>query len=128
MRTLPNTSKNTRLQITFTINPDVMVINRTVYSTFMLLGDVGGFSGLLYAVGASIVSLLTYNDPENRLVEKLFVVGQSKKPDQKLELNSSKQLALKEYLQDVLPKCCLGLGCFRRRSRDKQFLKARKRF
>ena len=51
------------------------MINRTVYSTFMLLGDVGGFTGLLYAVGALIVSLLTFNNPENRLVQKLFVAG-----------------------------------------------------
>ena len=95
----------------------------------MLLGDVGGFSGLLYTVGASIVSLLTYNNPENRLVEKLFIVGSSERPDQKQpELNSSKQLALKEYLQDVLPKCCLGIGCIRRRGRDRLFIKARQRF
>lgn len=47
---------------------DVVVVNRTVYNTFMLLGDVGGLSGLLYAVGASIVSLLTYNNAENTLV------------------------------------------------------------
>ena len=55
----------------------------------MLLGDVGGFSGLLYTVGSSIVSLLTYNNPENKLVEKLFVVG-AKESDQKLELDPSK--------------------------------------
>ena len=41
----------------------------------MLLGDVGGFTGLLYFVGSSIVSLLTYNNPQNRLIEKLFVVS-----------------------------------------------------
>ena len=65
---------------------DVVVVHRTVYNTFMLLGDVGGLSGLLYAVGASIVSLLTYNNPENTLVEKLFVVsGTSSKLGQREE-------------------------------------------
>ena len=59
----------------FNLNLDVILIDRTVYSTFMLLGDVGGFSGLLYTVGASIVSLLTYNNPENRLAGKLFVTS-----------------------------------------------------
>ena len=63
------------MQIFFSVDHDVTVINRTVYSTFMLLGDVGGFSGLLYSVGAFIVSLLTYNNPENKLVERLFVVS-----------------------------------------------------
>ena len=38
----------------------------------MLLGDVGGLSGLLFTVSASLVSILTYNNPENMLVEKLF--------------------------------------------------------
>ena len=72
------------------MDTNVTVIDRTVYSTFMLLGDVGGFSGLLYTVGASFVGLLTYNNPENKLVEKLFVVTE-KTPDQKqLEFNSSK--------------------------------------
>ena len=59
----------------FSVDVDVNLIDRTVYNTFMLLGDVGGFSGLLYAVGAQIVSLMTYNNPENRLVERLFVVS-----------------------------------------------------
>ena len=63
------------MQIFFSVGHDVTVINRTVYSTFMLLGDVGGFSGLLYSVGAFIVSLLTYNNPENKLIERLFVVS-----------------------------------------------------
>ena len=68
------------------------VISRTVYSTFMLFGDVGGFTGLLYYVGSSIVSLLTYNNPQNRLVEKLFVASTEglrgqRKPE---ELDSSK--------------------------------------
>ena len=77
-RLLSGTSTNTRLQLIFTLNQDVTVISRTVYSTFMLLGDVGGFTGLLFYVGSSIVSLLTYNNPQNRLVEKLFVVSPEK--------------------------------------------------
>ena len=59
----------------FNLDLDVTLIDRTVYSTFMLLGDVGGFFGLLYSVGALIVSLLTHNNPENRLAEKLFVTS-----------------------------------------------------
>ena len=63
---------NTRLQIYYTVDLDVILIDRTVYSTFMLLGDVGGFSGLLFTIGSSLVSVLTYNNPENRLIEKLY--------------------------------------------------------
>jgi hypothetical protein len=39
----------------------------------MLLGDVGGFSGLLFSVGAVIVGFLTHNNPENYLARKLYV-------------------------------------------------------
>ena len=35
---------------------------------------------------------------------------------------------MKEYLQDLLPKCCLSIGCLQRKSRDKDFKKARERF
>ena len=72
-RTFFNARKNTRLQIIFSVSHDVTVISRQVYNTFMLLGDIGGLSGLLYTVGASIASLLTHNSPENKLIEKLFV-------------------------------------------------------
>ena len=61
----------------FAVDHDVTLIDRTVYSTFMLLSDVGGLSGLLISLGSSLVSLLTYNSPENKLIEKLFVVNSS---------------------------------------------------
>ena len=89
-RLFAGTSKNTRLQLFFTVNNDVTVISRTVYSTFMLLGDVGGFTGLLYYVGSFLVSLLTYNNPQNGLVQKLFVVSKEKQGQRQFEeLDSS---------------------------------------
>ena len=45
----------------------------------MLLGDVGGFSGLLYAVGASIIGVVTYQKADNHLVNRLFVVNKKAK-------------------------------------------------
>ena len=123
-RPLQQVDLNSRLQLVFSVSHDVTQTTRAVYNTFMLLGYVGGFSGLLYAVGSSLVGLLTYNSAENRLVEKLFTVDAA----QKLQLFSKKQFAMKEYLQDLLPKCCLSIGCLRRKSRDKDFKKARERF
>lgn len=38
----------------------------------MLLGDVGGFSGLLYYAGAFIAGLFTHNNPQNYLTHRLF--------------------------------------------------------
>ena len=46
-RMLFDTSKNARLQIMYSVSHDVTVINRSVYNTFMLLGAIGGLSGLL---------------------------------------------------------------------------------
>ena len=113
----------------FSVGFDVSLIDRTVYNTFNLLGDVGGFSGLLFAVGSQIVSFLTFNNPENRLVERLYVTSsQSSERCDQDKLNASKQSAFKEYLQDLLPKCCLSLGCLRRRKSDLRFLKGREKF
>ena len=33
----------TRMEITYEMNVDMLEVSRTVYSTFMLLGDIGGF-------------------------------------------------------------------------------------
>ena len=35
---------------------------------------------------------------------------------------------MKEYLQDLLPKCCISVGCLRQKSRDQDLKKARERF
>ena len=127
-RMLFDTSKNARLQIMYSVSHDVTVINRSVYNTFMLLGDLGGLSGLLYTVGAFITSLLTYQSPENKLVEKLFVYSSVNFRQEQNELDSRKFSALKEYFKDLLPKPCLCRACNRRNSHDEQFKRAREWF
>lgn len=77
-----------KLRIIFDLNPDVVFIQRSVYNSFMLLGDVGGFSGLLFSAGAAIVHFFTYNNAENYLANKLF---QAKKDDQKNNQDSSQE-------------------------------------
>ena len=46
----------------------------------MLLGDIGGFYGILVSVFALINSLLNYHNAENYLVEQLYgkPTGESK--------------------------------------------------
>ena len=51
---------------------DIEIIERQVYNVFMLLGDIGGFAGLLYSIIASILSIITFQNPENYLVNKLY--------------------------------------------------------
>ena len=43
-----------------------------MYNTFMLLGDVGGLSGILFSVGSALVSMFTFASSENWLASKLY--------------------------------------------------------
>ena len=51
---------NTRLSFELFIDLDLRTIDRQVYNTFVLLGDIGGFSGLLFTIGAIIQGITTY--------------------------------------------------------------------
>ena len=51
---------NRRLQIDFTLDPRVTIMERQVYNVFMLLGDVGGFSGLLFTLGAILIGIVNF--------------------------------------------------------------------
>lgn len=99
----------------------------------MLLGDVGGFQGLLLSAGAVIVGLFTHNNPENYLAKSLYMPYNSKdnvqtgKKIKENELNPVKQYAFKEYLQEVLPGFCTGSGCLRQSRHDKVFAAAREK-
>ena len=44
------------------------MVERQVYNIFMLLGDVGGFAGLLYALGSILVSIFNFANAENFVV------------------------------------------------------------
>ena len=104
MRPIPDPLYYVKLQLAFGMNSDVTQINREVYNSFMLLGDVGGFSGLLLSAGAFIVGLFTHNNPENFLAKNLYVpynrqdFAQAGKKIEENELNPTKQYAFKEYL------------------------------
>lgn len=58
--------------MTFKMSKEVISISREVYNSFMLFGDVGGFSGLLFTLNALLINIFTYNNTENYLVESLF--------------------------------------------------------
>ena len=111
--------------MTYSMSRDVTIIDRTVYSTFQLLGDVGGLNGLLLSIGATFVGFWNYYNAENFLIGDLFISPISKGKDSDQELNPLDQYAFKEYLQESLPKFCLRMGCLKRNKADKIFSKAR---
>ena len=49
------------------MNRDVVKVERVVYSTFMLLGDVGGLYGILAPLVTVILSLINFQKSENVL-------------------------------------------------------------
>lgn len=54
-------------------------------------------------------------------------VPPGEKADAENELMPGKQYALKEYLQDTLPKFCTNFGCLKLSRRDLDFIKARQK-
>ena len=61
-----------RLSLNYVINKDVVKVERAVYNTFMLLGDVGGLYGILWPVIGSILGYLNFQRIDNILAERLF--------------------------------------------------------
>ena len=49
-----------RLEIDIRVNQDKSVIRRSVYNTFALLGDVGGFYGLVLSIVTALLSVLNF--------------------------------------------------------------------
>ena len=57
---------------------DVVMIERSVFNFFTLLGDIGGFYGLLGSIFATIHGILNYNKTENYIVQQLYRSERSK--------------------------------------------------
>ena len=62
-----------RLEMNFAIDPSVTLVDREVYNIFMLLGDVGGFSGLLLSLGAILIGIINFQNAENFVVKSLYL-------------------------------------------------------
>ena len=54
------------------MSEDMIMIERTVFNVFTLLGDIGGFYGLLISIFATIHGILNYNKTENYIVQQLY--------------------------------------------------------
>ena len=47
---------------------EVKTVERAIYNSLMLLGDVGGLYGLLFSVFATLNNVFNFQKPENFLV------------------------------------------------------------
>ena len=60
------------LVLNYWVDRDLVKVQRAVYDTFMLLGDVGGLNGLLVSLGAILLSFLNFQKAENQIATELF--------------------------------------------------------
>ena len=49
-----------RMELFFMMDKDLTQIDRTVYNTFMLLGDIGGLYGLFISFASTILGFINY--------------------------------------------------------------------
>ena len=65
---------NTWLSITVEMNLDLMTYERTIYTMFDLLSDIGGLSSILISIFAVIASTWNYDKFDNMMVAHLFKI------------------------------------------------------
>ena len=68
-----------RINLMFHIDQEVNLIQRQVYNSFMLFGDVGGLSGLLIELGSFIVGFLNFQNAENYVSQSLYKSNSNEK-------------------------------------------------
>ena len=67
------------MEMRFHIAPEVTFVQRQVYNSFMLFGDVGGLSGLLIELGSFIVGFLNFQNAENYVSQSLYKSNSNEK-------------------------------------------------
>ena len=60
------------MELRFQKDRDVTRFERQVYNMFMFLGDIGGFSGLVTSIIASIQSIVNYHKPKKIIIAELY--------------------------------------------------------
>lgn len=63
---------NTWISVTIEMDFSLQTYERTLYTLFDMLSDIGGLSGILIAILALIVSAWTYNSFDNAMVRDLY--------------------------------------------------------
>ena len=65
-------SKDSRLEITYTMGLNANKVSRSVYTFWNVLGDIGGLYGVLALACANLISILTYHKSTNYLASQLY--------------------------------------------------------
>ena len=100
-----------RFSLQYEMNKDVEKVDRVVYNSFMLLGDVGGLYGILVPLVSTLLGFLNFQKSENKLVQELYSLETT--------LEAAKQSVIREIMQSCSQRC------LRRNRREELFEKAR---
>ena len=90
------------------MSPDLQLVERSGYTIFDLLADVGGISGLLFSVASYLLSIFNSNFFDNYLASKLFTLG-SRDSDGKTShhpIQTSTWCGIGEYCASLCARCC----------------------
>ena len=109
------------LEFIIVLNSDYLEINRSAYNFFQVLGDVGGFYGMLVGLASTLLGWITYGKADNYVATSLYKVSGERQDDSEQAQNS-----LKACLQSCLPSFCFKVcSCLKPNRRDRYFEKAR---
>lgn len=73
-RTFSNGDYADRVILQYRMSKDLIQIDRSVYTTFNLLGDVGGLYGLLVSIASALLRLINFGEAENNIASGLYSV------------------------------------------------------
>ena len=110
-----------RLGIQFQMSIDQHVEDRSVFTFFDLLGNVGGFAGVLASIAAVINNFFNYQRGENQLVTQLYKTSS----DDTDSLNTE-QSPTREYILGCLPSCFISDCCIKKH-KDSFFSRGREK-
>ena len=98
------------LSITIEMDLDVLELERTTYTYFDLLSDVGGLSSICRTFFAMILGFWNYKSFDNMMATSLFKIknlGPASESDKASYIEESTTPYCKDLLMSLLPGCCI---------------------
>ena len=123
--TIPYEYDNTVFSVLIGGSNDQLVIERSNYSVFDLLGDIGGLESIIFSFVTLMLSALNYNHLDNELVSRLFrFKNSSQSGDDSQFYKVTRTWNVCNLFMDCIPTFCL---CCAKSKRNQAFELARKK-
>ena len=110
---------NVWISVTIERNLNLTEFERTIYTGFDFLSDVGGLSGILMSFLAIIVGIWNFNSFENVMASHLFKFRhRGEETDPGLPLKPSQMLNLYDFILNCTPQKC---HCCKKSTKNEAF-------